>query len=131
MELENQQVITINPTNDSPAIILDSANQLLKISGASYPENAVDIYSRVFEWIDKFDKFEDTNLHCEFYFNYLNSASRKIVYEMLLKLESLNLNGKKVSMTWYYDEFDEDMYDFGEELAELVNIPFEIIANED
>ena len=81
--------IRVVDANDTPDITLDSENRILKIKGSSYPENAVDVYSRVFEWLDRQDYTSPPNLKCEFYFNYLNSASRKIVYEILVKLENI------------------------------------------
>ena len=40
-------------------------------------------------------------------------------------------NGKEVGVVWYYEENDEDIMEAGEDLAELMNIPFELIAKEE
>ncbi len=124
-------MINIPATHDSPAISIEDNPNIVKIIGSSYPENAIDVYSPLFDWIEEFEQKSNEKIRCEFYFNYLNSASRKILYELLLKLEMLNLSKNTVTVIWQYDQYDEDMYDFGEELADLIEIPFEMVSVEE
>ncbi len=35
--------------------------------------------------------------------------------------------GKKIKIKWYYDEDDEDIMEMGEDLTELINLPFDLV----
>jgi len=127
-----KETITIAATKDSPVIVLDGKNLILKIIGASYPENANQTYSVVLEWIEEIEKVLDANnrLRCEFYYNYLNSSSKKMVYEILKRLEDIYIRTELVEVSWFFDEFDEDMEELGQEFDDLLKIPFKFVAQE-
>lgn len=55
-----------------------------------------------------------------FNLEYVNVESSKILFDLLREVEKIR--GAKV--LWYFHEDDEDMEEIGEELAELVRIPF-------
>jgi len=59
---------------------------------------------------------------------YFNTATSKLVQDILFKLENLSETGHVVNILWYYEQDDEDMYDIGLEFKENINLPFEIIA---
>ena len=33
-------------------------------------------------------------------------------------------SGKDVTVNWYYEEFDEDMREVGEDYSDVINLPF-------
>ena len=51
----------------------------------------------------------------EFIFKYIyfNTATSKLVQDILFKLEFLKEAGHSVNILWYYEQDDEDMYDPG------------------
>ncbi len=125
--MDDQNVIKIEATEESPEIVLDANNSLLKITGASFPEDAYETYSPVLKWLD--DVGSDLiKLTCEFEFSLLSSASNKLLFEILYKLEDLFNQNKDVIVFWYHDDYDEDMQEEGEGFAQTVNIPFKFIA---
>ena len=126
----NTKAIKIEPTEDSPEIILDIANSKLVFKGSSFPEDAVDFYSPVLKWIIEKESNFAKDIICNFDFTILSSASNKMVFEILLKLESLQKSGKNVIINWYYSSFDEDMYDEGKGFKDTMKLPFEIIEKQ-
>ncbi len=121
------ETVIIEGKRDTPGIILDPAKHTIKITGSSYPENAILVYSPVFEWIDELAR-DFPELYCEFYLNYINSSTKKILYEILMLLEDIHDEKKNdIKIKWYYDANDDDMYEVGEEFEELVEIPFEVV----
>lgn len=123
---ENTNIIIIEETEDSPEIILDKENFLLKLSGPSFPEDAFETYQPVIRWINSIkDSF--VKLTCEFDFSILSSASNKLMFEVLIKLEEMYQEGKDVIIFWYHDDFDEDMQEEGESFAQTVNVPFKFM----
>lgn len=119
--------IIIEETEDSPEIILDMENGLLKISGPSFPEDAYETFQPILRWIDAVSD-SLMKLTCEFEFSILSSASNKLLFEILLKLEDMYQNNKDVVIFWYHDDFDEDMQEEGESFAQAVHVPFKFIA---
>lgn len=119
--------IQIEPTDDAPSIILDEDTMTIQITGASFPEDAVDTFTPVLEWISNLPSKYEQTLQCDFDFSILSSASNKMVFEVLLKLEELHNSGCKVNVNWHYESFDEDMKDEGESFKETMKLPFNFV----
>ncbi len=124
---ENPDITIIEETEDSPKIILDKEKYLLKLSGPSFPEDAYETYQPVMRWLSSIAD-EIVQLTCEFEFTILSSASNKLLFEILLKLEEMYQNGKDVAIFWYHDDFDEDMQEEGESFSQSIHVPFKFIA---
>ncbi len=119
--------INIKGGKDAPSIYLNEDMGILRIEGASFSENPYAIYGFVLEWIENSGFDTDLPLDCNFYYTYLNSSSKKLIYKMLVMLEDYYAEGKVVRINWAYDEFDDDMLELGHELAELIELPFKYI----
>jgi len=124
-------VVTVEATEDTPKLILNPHTQTILIEGSSFPEDAVEFYSYVIQWlVEQTEKFEG-QFKCVFDYSILSSASNKMVFEILLKLETLKKEGKDVFVEWHYSSFDEDMYDEGKAFKDTISIPFEIIKKDE
>lgn len=122
--------IYINKTKKAPLINLSLEENIFQIKGPSFSEDIIEIYTPVIDWIDSEMPNLEKELTCEFYFTVLNSASHKKIFQILIKLNALLDDGKKISVKWFYDEDDEDIMEMGEDLIELINLPFELISIE-
>ena len=122
------EIIKIEKTNNTPSIYIDEANMLCRIEGSSYPEDAYEVYQHVLDWLSRVGENLQTELVVEFDYDFLNSISHKKVWQILHELKQFYKNGKSVKVVWYYDENDDDIMEAGEDLAELMNIPFELVA---
>jgi hypothetical protein len=122
------EALDIRATNDTPKVLLDPENDIFEISGRSLPEDVVNFYQPVLDWLD--DYKDEPLEYTEFVFKYIyfNTATSKLIQDILIKLEEINEAGGKVQVLWFYEEDDEDMLDLGEEFSENVDIPFEIIG---
>lgn len=122
------EALDIRATNDTPKVLLDPENDIFEISGRSLPEDVVSFYQPVIDWLE--DYKDALNDYTEFVFKYIyfNTATSKLVQDILIKLEEIHEGGGHVQVIWFYEEDDEDMLDLGEEFSENVNIPFEIIS---
>jgi hypothetical protein len=120
--------LSINPSDDHPKVIFDNKSGILEISGKSLPEDVNAFYKPILQWLKNYagDPNETTDLN--FRLTFLNSASSKLILDILLVLEEMNLKGEKVVVNWYYPEYDEDMKEVGIEFSEMVDIPFKNIA---
>lgn len=118
------QIISLEKTEDTPGVLLDKKNGIFEVSGRSLPEDAAEFYQPILDWLEAYT--QDSNPETQFVFKmeYFNTASSKLLLDVLSKLEDI----ENVSVTWYFDEEDEDMQEAGEEFSELVEIPFDLIA---
>jgi len=117
----------INETQSTPKVILDKMNQQFEISGNSLPEDVMGFYTPILNWMEKY--IENPNPQTIFVFKlyYFNSASSKVILDILTAIEQLIKDGHDAKIDWYYLEVDEDMLSTGNEYAELLKIPFNFI----
>lgn len=113
-------------TEDTPEINFDPESGIFKISKISVPENALEFYKPVLEWIKQYA--EEPNIQSQFDFDleYVNTASSKQVIQIILLLQKVAEKGD-VKVRWYYESIDEDMKSLGLRYKKLVNVPFELI----
>ena len=124
-------VIKIQGTDDTPTVILDVENEVFQLSGRSLPEDVGAFYDPILDWLEDYAESSNAKMTFGFKLEYFNTASSKLLLDILLKLEEMFENGKEIMVKWYYPEDDEDMEEAGEEYADIVDIPFEQIPYED
>ena len=120
--------LIIEETDGSPKVILDPANNLFELSGKSLPEHVIGFYQPILDWIDFYAFSPNAETNFLFKLEYFNTASAKLILDILLKLERIHADGNKVSISWHSLEEDEDMKDSGEAYAGMMEIPFEHIT---
>lgn len=113
--------------SDKLEIFIDQENNFVRIRGVSYPEDAVVLYMPVIEWIET-KKPGEENLDIEFFFEFLNSVSNKMVFEILNRLKIYQKNGGQVNIKWMYLDGDDDMEEIGNDLQNLVRIKMDLIV---
>ncbi|MCQ2251868.1 MAG: DUF1987 domain-containing protein [Bacteroidales bacterium] len=118
-------VIKIQGTDDTPTVTLDKENNIFEITGRSLPEDVVVFYKPILEWLDEYknDPLEKTVFN--FKLEYFNTASSKLLLDVLLKLEDIANDDHDVLVKWHYPDDDEDMEEAGEEYSDIVDVPFE------
>lgn len=129
--------LVFKETEKTPKIILDPYNDNFEISGISRPENVSEFYYPVLDWLNEFKievldkkilKFNKKNpLNFNLKMNYFNSSSAKFLHDVLSILTGFYKNGHIIRILWYYEEDDEDMKYAGEEMSELLDVPFQFI----
>ena len=122
------ETIKIQGTEDTPRIILDAEKELLEISGRSLPEDVSAFYEPVLNWLNEYAENPNDKTIFNFKLTYFNTASSKLLLDILMKLEELHEKGNDVLIRWHYPEDDEDMEEAGEEYADIVDVPFEQVA---
>lgn len=123
------ETIKIKGTEDTPYIYLDKTREVFEISGRSLPEDVNAFYEPILTWLDEYQEEPLESTDFVFKMQYFNTASSKLILDIMMKLEELKENGHNVKITWFYDQDDEDMEEAGEEFSEIVDIPFEMLSN--
>jgi len=122
------EVIKIVGTDDTPSVTFDVANEIFEVSGRSLPEDVAAFYEPILDWLDRYSEEASGKTEFDFKLVYFNTASSKMLLDILLKLEEMYESGKDVLVRWHFPEDDEDMEEAGEEYADIVEVPFEQIS---
>jgi hypothetical protein len=123
------ETLKIESTEDSPQIVLDRASNILEICGRSLPEDVNTFYEPMMSWIEEYAKDPLDVTVFNFKLTYFNTASSKIILDILTQFEEMIEEGHEVMVRWHYPEEDEDMKEAGEEYSEMVDVPFEMVCS--
>ncbi len=121
--------LVIAKTDDTPEIDFNPGTKELKISGRSLPEDVTTFYAPVLEWLDELEESAIGELKFIVNLEYFNTASSKLILDILMKLEDIHSEGSNsIEIIWNFDKRDTDMEEAAEEYSELVEVPFQIIG---
>ncbi len=129
--------LIIEPTANSPRILLDPEERNFEFSGESRPENVRKFYLPVLEWMEAYTEGvaglkEDqrpSSLKCMFNFEYFNSTSAKYILDIFKSLNAIHALGIGLDIKWLYEEDDEDMLEVGQEMSRMSKLEFEYIIS--
>jgi hypothetical protein len=115
----------------TPTIQFDAENGIFSILGRSIPENSLDFYKPVLDWLDQYidSPREETQVNIKL--EYFNTSSSKCILDVFKKLEVVFKRGKKVVINWHYEVDDEDMLEAGEDYQSILKIPFSMVEMEE
>jgi len=120
--------INIEGTPKTPTISFDASSGVIEIKGRSIPENSIEFYKPLVDWLDKFSEVAKGTVNVNIQLEYFNTSSSKCILDVFKKLENLqNKNNAEVIINWYYEEDDEDMLEAGEDYQSILKIPFNMV----
>ena len=127
------ETLTIQGTAKTPTVEMNVDSGIIEIKGRSIPENSIDFYRPIVEWIDKYADSAAPETKVNIQLEYFNTSSSKCILDVFKKLEQVfKKNGDKgVVINWFYEEDDEDMLEAGEDYQSILKIPFKMIEIED
>ncbi|MBK8498183.1 MAG: DUF1987 domain-containing protein [Flavobacteriales bacterium] len=111
----------------TPHVHFDPNTGLLELKGRSIPENSIDFYKPLIDWIDKYGRSPNSKTALHVQLEYFNTSSSKCILDVFKKLETIRAAGSEVSVLWHYEADDEDMLEAGEDYAGIINVPFKMI----
>jgi len=117
----------LEPTEKTLKIIFDAEKGIFEMEGASYSENTWQFFQSLNIWLRRYIAEVGNPITLNLKINYLNSTSTKYLMDFLVILEEFYENGGKVKVRWYYEEGD-DIQEMGEDFAEDLNLPLDLIA---
>ena len=121
--------LKIEATESTPYISCKGNEGVIEFKGRSIPENATSFYTPVIDWLEEYGKTPGNQTMLEFYMEYINSISQKIILDILYRVEDLKKqNGNQVNVVWRYEKDDEEMEDEGRLFASKVDLDFEMIS---
>ena len=119
--------IKIEGTTKTPTVEFNMETGELTIQGRSIPENSIDFYKPLIDWLDAYalQPANQTTVHMRL--EYFNTSSSKCIFDVFKKLESIKKSGKDISVKWHYEEDDEDMLEAGEDYDAIIDLEFKMV----
>ena len=111
----------------TPTVHFDPHSGLLELKGRSIPEDSIEFYRPMIEWIDRYGRAPRTQPTLHVQWEYFNTSSSKCILDVFKKLEGIRMAGNDVGVLWHYEVDDEDMLEAGEDYAGIINIPFRMV----
>lgn len=119
--------LKIEGTTKTPSVEFDSSTAVMTIKGRSIPENSIDFYKPIVDWIDAYAASPGDKTVLNMQLEYFNTSSSKCILDVFKKLENIKKTGKDVQVHWHYEEDDEDMLEAGEDYDAIIDIDFEMV----
>ncbi|MCH8330799.1 MAG: DUF1987 domain-containing protein [Bacteroidetes bacterium] len=116
---------------DTPRVTLDPASRSFEISGRSLPEDVYEFYNPILEFLKQYAAKPLDYTDFTFKLEYFNTASSKMILDILILLQQVHKQGYAVQIQWFYRKDEEDMLIKGEDYAEMVDLPFQFHTEED
>jgi hypothetical protein len=115
--------VKIEPTFQTPSILLDAENNLFEIKGNSLPNNPRWFYMPLLEWLESYAARCKPESVFTFRILHQNSASVKMFHEMMKIFERIHQSGYKIRVDWFYPPNDQDMLEAALELQKTYAFP--------
>lgn len=116
----------IMATAETPLVIYNKGTATLEMKGRSILKDVTDFYLPVMQWFNFILIQKPPAFRAVFAMEYFNTHSSRVLLEMVRNMEKLQNAGGKVLIDWYYEEEDEEMKDFGEDLGHITRVPIRL-----
>ncbi|MEQ8713068.1 MAG: DUF1987 domain-containing protein [Cyclobacteriaceae bacterium] len=122
----------IEQTRVTPLVDYNNGERTLRISGRSSPENPLMFYQRLMDFVDEFASSIEPVLIVNVSMEYFNTSSTKCLFNLFKKMNEVQRElGKVVVINWYYEDWDDDMLEIGEDFSYGLDMEFNLIEVED
>lgn len=122
--------LKIEPSSNSPLIILDRDQSIFLFEGRCFPPDVVSFFDPVLFWIQAYVRDPNPETVFDFRLNYISSNSLKQVLIILKNLMPLR-ETHTIHIKWTSNPLDDDMKERGQFLMESTGFDFEFIDEEE
>ncbi|MDR1667768.1 MAG: DUF1987 domain-containing protein [Bacteroidales bacterium] len=122
--------LLIEGTQKTPTVRFDASKGLVEIKGRSIPENSIEFYRPLVEWLEKYATEAKSQTQVNIQLEYFNTSSSKCILDVFKKLEAIHKANSGVTINWFYDQDDEDMLEAGQDYESIIRVPFKMMEVE-
>lgn len=126
--------LLIAPTRYTPRIAFEQSKHTFLVQGVSRPENTVDFYQPVLNWVDDYIGMQARTMPLErkpvtliLDMDYFNSVSAKYLIALLLKCKRLQREGGGLRVQWRYYAQEEEGREWVEGISGIAGVHFEMV----
>lgn len=127
---QEMERLLIEETIYTPRVDFSPSRSRLLLAGVSRPENTVEFYRPVLEWLESFvnemvkRQAKGESITLVFDMDYFNSISAKYIIAIIFKCKPLQAEGVSLRVEWHYYENDQEGQEWGEDIASIVGLDF-------
>ncbi len=111
------QDLFLPATGVTPAVSFKFSQHHLALRGESYPENANAFYDPLMQLVTQYlSGLKGESVRVDVALNYFNSSSTKLLLSLFATFNTYATKGGHVQVNWEYDEEDDTLLEFGQEL---------------
>jgi hypothetical protein len=119
----------ISGEEERPSIDFNAETGILEIAESSYPEYTNDIYNPAMDWLEEYLLTSEREVIFNFRLDYFNTSTSFRFQQIINRLNEYHLNqAGKVTINWYYEEGDIDMFENGEDYSRDCKVAFNLIS---
>lgn len=115
--------LTLEGSAKTPTINFDATSGKLELRGRSIPENSVEFYKPLNEWIENYGASPAGETSVDVKLEYFNTSSSKCILDLFKKLEAIAGSKTNVTVNWFFEEDDEDMEEAGQDYKAIIGLP--------
>ncbi len=119
--------LIIAAKHDTPYVNFNQTTGNFEITGKSLPEDALKFYKPILLWIEEYMRSPRDLTILNLKFVYVNTASSKMVIEIINLFVKHKQPKKELRINWHYKRDDEEQLEEGEDYSEMVNYPFNFV----
>lgn len=113
------QDLYMTKTADFPEIDFKFSQNQLSMSGESFPENPAQIFYPILLNLEQYlQNTDNQDIEFNFRLTYFNSSSTKMLTSIFELLNESACSHNRVQLNWHYDEDDDTIREFGEDIRE-------------
>ncbi|MEQ6120217.1 DUF1987 domain-containing protein [Reichenbachiella sp. MALMAid0571] len=127
IEVKKVDKLVIRPTRITPLVYFDPDRALLELRGKSSPENSIQFYKRLLIALERYAHYGTKDITANFKLEYFNTSSSKCLFDAFKRLMKAQQRGISLTINWYYEEYDTDMLESGEDYSDLLGFKFNYI----
>ncbi|HEY4786265.1 MAG TPA: DUF1987 domain-containing protein [Bacteroidales bacterium] len=118
----------VQKTMNTPMIQFDDG--VLVISGKSHPENAHWFFEPFLQFVEGYSKKPFPYTEVNIILEYTNCSTNRSLMALFTLLEKLYEKGNNVTVNWYSETNDDQMYILGVDFKAMFRLPFTIRESE-
>jgi hypothetical protein len=92
--------IIIDGTPKTPTVKFDATEGVFEIKGRSIPENSVEFYKPLVDWLDSYKETPLPKTVVNIRLEYFNTSSSKCILDVFKKLEAIHKAKRMMKICW-------------------------------
>ena len=122
--------IELKGTYQTPKMVFDLKNGVIKILGRSSMVDPGDFYPTIISFIQDYCKIPQQKTRLIIDLEYYNTLSSRYLLKIIDEIVKIEYKaGYKVEVDWYYDEEDEDIYEDIKIFSKVVHFNIRALEN--
>ncbi len=126
----------IPETKYTPGVEFSAKDSTLLLRGVSRPENAVEFYQPIVDWLRAFMEVANSGtalnrrLTIALDLQYFNSVSAKYLTNLVMLAKEGLSKSVAFQVQWYYNLLDDESREWGEDMQSIAGLEFQFIEKD-